>query len=148
VKRIVGIDPSWAYNCTGFHWTPSSSSTACRIRRGLSGVTAFFAKIGIPVPGRHGPFVATLELVVVSCSSCLAYALDKSPLRHRDARHDLWSDAYTWMERERSGSGPAGVEPTPRAVAGSGGRASTRSGSRIGSTQQGPIQNRSRSIHV
>ncbi len=64
MKRIVGIDPSWGVTLvrvsTGLIFVVHGVQ---KFAGGLSGVTAFFAKIGIPVPGVMGPFVATLELV-------------------------------------------------------------------------------------
>jgi len=118
VKRIVDIDPSW-----GRHIVRVSTGVIFvvhgvqKFAGGLSGVTAFFAKIGIPAPGVMGPFVATLELVggvllIVGLATrwiSLLFVIEMLVTT-------LWVQIPTpWMERERSGSGPAGVEPTPRA---------------------------------
>jgi putative oxidoreductase len=64
VKRIVSIDPAWGITVvrisTGLIFVVHGVQ---KFATGLGGVTAFFAKVGIPAPGVMGPFVAILELV-------------------------------------------------------------------------------------
>jgi putative oxidoreductase len=64
VKRVIGIDPAWGITIvrfsTGLIFVVHGAQ---KFAGGLGGVTAFFAKIGIPAPGVMGPFVAILEIV-------------------------------------------------------------------------------------
>jgi putative oxidoreductase len=64
MKRIVSIDPAWGITIvrisTGLIFLVHGVQ---KFATGLGGVTAFFAKVGIPAPGVMGPFVAILELV-------------------------------------------------------------------------------------
>src|SRR6267143_5564374 len=64
VKRIAGIDPNWGVTVvrvsTGVIFLVHGVQ---KFVGGLGGVTAFFAKVGVPAPGVMGPFVAILEVV-------------------------------------------------------------------------------------
>src|SRR2546425_570836 len=105
------------HDCAGFHRAHFPRPRRAEICRWAERCDGVLRQDRNPGAWRHGP----IRRDPGACWWCPAYrwpryALDKSPLRHRDARHDpVGPDAYTWMERERSGSDPAGVEPTPRA---------------------------------
>ena len=64
MKRIIAIDPMWGVTIvrvsTGLIFVVHGVQ---KFAGGLAGVTAFFAKIGIPAPGVMAPFVASLEVV-------------------------------------------------------------------------------------
>src|SRR5689334_9947530 len=64
MKRIVSIDPTWGITIvrisTGLIFAVHGVQ---KFAAGLGGVSAFFAKVGIPAPGVMGPLVAILELV-------------------------------------------------------------------------------------
>ena len=64
MKPIFSIDPAWGITVvrisTGLIFVVHGVQ---KFATGLGGVSAFFAKVGIPAPGVMGPFAATLELV-------------------------------------------------------------------------------------
>jgi DoxX len=114
MKRIVSIDPAWGI--TVVRISTGLIFVVHRVQKfatGLGGVTAFFAKVGIPAPDVMGPFVAILELVGgILLIVGLRDPLDWSPLRHRDARYDaMGPDSKSRMDCKRPRSSLAGVEP-------------------------------------
>jgi putative oxidoreductase len=64
MRGIAGIDPGWGVTAvriaTGFIFLFAGYQ---KLAGGLNNVAEAFARMGIPVPGVAGPFIAILELV-------------------------------------------------------------------------------------
>ena len=64
MKGVCGIKPEWGVTLvrlmTGFLFAVHGYQ---KFAGGLGGVSAYFAKVEIPIPGVTAPFVAALELV-------------------------------------------------------------------------------------
>lgn len=64
MRRIAGIDPGWGLTALriamGLIFVVAGWK---KLAGGFAAVAALFAKLGIPIPGVTGPFIAILELV-------------------------------------------------------------------------------------